>query len=643
MRIQSFVQTPFVTHDDLNKISVSVADWDNCNPYFTEIFINGEKVFEKRYFAREFSAEIPCCTRNSTCTVKITPFEDLPVERSYEITPPKKWEIPLLYSSHEDLGYCAYIDKLHRECYDYLKVAMELCEKHDGFKYMIEHYWWLDAFDTYATEEEKEQLRRLFEQKKIDLNSIHSGVHTNVQNAEALVREMYFGCRDAKKKYGISPEIAFYVDLSGFSWSCVDAFADMGIKYMAAFINPYRNCKEDKGFPPIFWLKSKNGEKRVLFWHQWSYRPLGLFDIWCDTLRQYPEGEFFFDETKALKTEKWFTEKLCRVSHYGYDILPISFYDDRELPTSMLITVCEEMNKRYKYPHFKMEIPSVFMREIEEKYGDILPEFSGEINDQWGFSTVFSPVLTAKRRKISRLMYNAEMKSCIDMVTKSALYDNDVFTKAVWNMGCFDEHCIASSSKHPFNMHKYNIDKVKIEPVETSLADMEKLEDSLFGGADGNKMSVTNLIPQGGEFSLKCSAAISVPIGYAHQILPDGSCITEPLSFECAEVKSFDAELPYDKSVEIFTSCFETDFYKVSLNHESKRLTGILDKISGKELLDKDAEFDLGQFIYINCENGYAPYTGIELAKNKSLKIYDGKIAFCIIINALEEQSGAEV
>ena len=96
MRIQSFVQTPFVTHDDLNKIRVFVTDWDNCNPYFTEIFINGEKVFEKRYFAREFSAEIPCCTENSTCTVKITPFEDLPVERSYEITPPKKWEIPLL-------------------------------------------------------------------------------------------------------------------------------------------------------------------------------------------------------------------------------------------------------------------------------------------------------------------------------------------------------------------------------------------------------------------------------------------------------------------------------------------------------------------------------------------------------------------
>lgn len=111
-------------------------------------------------------------------------------------------------------------------------------------------------------------------------------------------------------------------------------------------------------FPTVFWWKDKSGDHRVLFWYQRSYRPHKLFEIWCDTKRQYPEGEFFFDQTKATRTEEWFTEKIGRIGDYQYDILPISFYDDRERPTTMLLTVCEEWtgNRRFHliYGHIPM-------------------------------------------------------------------------------------------------------------------------------------------------------------------------------------------------------------------------------------------------------------------------------------------------
>lgn len=99
---------------------------------------------------------IPCPEQKIGCRVVIKPFEDLPVEAAFTLSPPRHWQIPIMYSSHEDLGYCAYIDKLHYECYEYLKKAMELCDKYDGFRYVIEHIWWLEAFDFYAEEQEKE-------------------------------------------------------------------------------------------------------------------------------------------------------------------------------------------------------------------------------------------------------------------------------------------------------------------------------------------------------------------------------------------------------------------------------------------------------------------------------------------------------
>ena len=166
MRISSFLQTPFVSHDDKNMIYISVADWDMCNPYEVNIYIQGEAVFSEKIFAAEFSALVPACQKETVAVVSITPFEDTPIESEFLITLPKHWEIPLLYSSHEDLGYCAYIEKLHYESYEYLKKAIELCQKHDGFKYTVEHFWWLDAFDSYATEQEKAELKTLISKRK---------------------------------------------------------------------------------------------------------------------------------------------------------------------------------------------------------------------------------------------------------------------------------------------------------------------------------------------------------------------------------------------------------------------------------------------------------------------------------------------
>lgn len=374
MRITEFTQTPFISHEDKNMVYLGVEDWNMCNPFRVQIDINGKQVYDKKFFVKDFSVMLPCYDRESVCIVKITPFEDLPVQRDFILNSLRHWKIDLLYSSHEDLGYCAYIDQLHYECYLYLKKAMELCCRHDDFKYLIEHCWWLNAFECYASSKEKALLKKLMENHQIELNPVYSGIHTSWENSEQLVRGMYFGCVDAYKKYGTEQKCAMFADISGISWAAVNAYAKMGIRYMAVFPNGFRNSPEKKDFPPLFWLEDKTGEQKVLFWYQRSYRPVSLGGIWCDTERQYSEGEFFFDATKAFKTERYITERIRHIPDCHYDILPICFYDDRELPTTMLLTVCKEMNRRWKYPKFKMEIPS-----IHKKCTDIIWIRSKEI------------------------------------------------------------------------------------------------------------------------------------------------------------------------------------------------------------------------------------------------------------------------
>ncbi len=643
MRISSFLQTPFISHDDRNMIYVQVADWDMCNPYEVNIFVDNNLIFSDKIFAPEFSAMLPCYDKKCEAVIRITPFEDNPIEQEFLITPQKHWEIPLLYSSHEDLGYCAYVDKLHYECYEYLKKAMELCETHTGFKYMVEHYWWLKAFDFYATKEEKGLLKKLMREKKIDVSATHSGVHTSWANSEQLVREMYFGCRETKEKYDVSPKCAFYVDISGASWSVVNAYANMGIKYIAFLPNNFRNCESNASIPPLFWWEDKSGEERLLLWYQRSYRHYGLNQIWCDTLRQYPEGEFYLDKTKMLKTEKWFSERLSGLGPCGYDIFPVSFYDDRELPTTMLLTVCEEMNKKWKYPKFSMEIPSVFMEKIESKYGDTLPTLRGDISDQWADFATISPDLTAKKRKAMRKLYDAEMLSTIDAIVNKGKYEQCVFDDVYFKLSEFDEHCWATSSKHPQKMHRYNMKKVKKDTVESSNCMLDSVLDKICPKADKDEISVINTVPQKRKSRIYAKEGELIPENLEHQILPNGTVVTEKIEFDGVESKSFGGIIPNKKSEEIDINVIETDFYKICLNFQTKKIVSLIDKASGIEYMDKQSRFEFGQFIYAYAEQKTDPNLSFEIPKKTDFKVYEGDVSYVLLQKGYEEQSGAAI
>ncbi len=643
MRVSSFLQTPFVSYEDKNMLYIKVEDWDFCNPYGVEIFVDGESVYSERVFAPELSAMIPCYQKECVLVVRLTPFEDLPTESEHYITPPRHWKIPLLYSSHEDLGYCAYIEKLHYECYEYLKKAMELCLAHSGFKYMIEHYWWLDAFDFHASNEEKLLLKMLIKEKRIELNAIHSGVHTSWASSEQLVRQMYFGCIEAREKYGISPECAFYADLSGADSSIINAYTKMGIKYVGFFANSFRNCQENDNIPPIFWWENKTGEDRLLLWHQRAYRYGDLWGIWCDTKRQYPEGEFFLDETKRLKTERWLAEKISKLNSYGYDIFPISFYDDREFPTTMLLTVCEEMNKKWKYPKLRMEIPSVFMGELETNFGDKIPTLRGEISDQWADFATIAPNLMAKKRKAMRMAYDGELLSTIDSIINKTEYNSKALRDAYFQMSEFDEHCWATSSKHPQAMHRHNIEKVKREPIEKASAELQKILEKVCPVAENEKISVISTVPSRRRNHIRAQKSKFVPRELKHQILPDETVVTEAIELDGVEAKSFDAVVPSKSSTEIQADCFETDFYRVQINVQTKKIVSLLDKELEVEYIDKGSRFEFAQFVYVYTEHKTDPSLSYEIPKKLDLKVYEGDVAYVIVQTGYEEQSGAEV
>ena len=253
MRITFFRQTPFITHDGKNMLQVRVADWDYCNPFRVRIAAQGRTLCEGPLFMDHFTLLIPSPEQEMDCTVTLTPFEDAPAVRVFHLHPPKKWRIGLVYSSHEDIGYCAWVNKLEYESYQYLMEAVKLCEAHPDFRYMIEHVWWLQAFERYATKEEQARLQALLSGERIGLNAICCGYHTHWAEAEQLIEGAQFATLEAAKRWGIRPDAAIFTDLSGMSWQAVPAYAGQGIRYAGILENGgFRKPDHEGNPPPLF-------------------------------------------------------------------------------------------------------------------------------------------------------------------------------------------------------------------------------------------------------------------------------------------------------------------------------------------------------------------------------------------------------
>lgn len=639
MRIVEFTQTPFITHDDRMMLRLRVTDWDYCNPFHVRICSNGIELCSASMFIDHFSLLIPVPESDSECTVTLTPFEDIPVISIHRLTVPKHWRIGILYSSHEDIGYCAWANKLEYESYLYLKDAMRLCREHDGFRYMIEHVWWLHAFERYANEEEQAELKRLFHEKRIELNAIHCGYHTHWAEGEQLIRAMHFGTVEAAEKWQIRPTAAIFTDISGMSWQSVPAYAGQGIRFAGILENGgFRKPSVTHNPPPVFRWRAQNGRDSLLCWYQHGYRG-GLGGIWCDTNRLYPEGSYIFDETKALKTEQYFTDVLVPLSEEPYDIYPLSFYTDREKPTTMLLTICEYMNRKWKYPHFSMELPSAMLDEIDRQGGDSLPELTGDINDQWGDFAAISPEWMSIKRRAMRELLPAEMLAVLAAMN-GAEYDYTAFREMV-RYGClYDEHCWATSSKHPQKMHLFNMAYTKKRSAEKALEIAEKQIAGLLGTPD-KQIGLYNLLPQARRHPLRLPTD-TIPDGVALQQVGD-FIITEPLSFDASETKVFPhRSRPIPDAIPA-PNRFETEFYEVTADLTTHTVTSIVEKTTRRELIDRTAPYTLGEYVYTIAADKNDYRLSFEIPKRRKFTIEEGDVAYVIHREGYEEQSGADV
>ena len=316
-------------------------------------------------------------------------------------TPVRKLQIFLLPHSHVDIGYTALQADVEKKQNSNIEAGIRLAQATGDyppgarFKWNVEVLWPVENYLRDATPEKRDEFIAAVRAGQIGLDAFYGNTLTGLCRPEELLNLMGYATR-LSEVCGLPIESAMISDVPGYTWSTVSAMAQAGVKYFSFAPNYFDRMggtmKEWQNRP--FWWKGADGHSRVL--------------CWCPS-RGYALGHLIGDgEALARFIPNYLVE--LETNSYPYDItyLRWNVHGDNGSPDEKLANVVRDWNARYLYPHLVISTTAEAFRAFEQRYGNELPEFSGDYTPYWEDGAGSSARETAMNRASGERLVQAE-------------------------------------------------------------------------------------------------------------------------------------------------------------------------------------------------------------------------------------------
>ena len=323
--------------------------------------------------------------------------------KSLQVTvkPVRKYEIFLLPHSHVDIGYTALQADVEKKQNENLEAGLRLAEASANnpagsrFKWNVEVLWPVDNYLRTSTPEKRDAFIAAVRSGKVGLDAFYGNILTGLCRPEELIRLMSYATR-LSEVCGVPVESAMISDVPGYTWSTVSAMAEAGVKYFSFAPNYFDRMggtmKEWQNKP--FWWRGPDGKQRVL--------------CWCPS-RGYALGHIIGDgEALARFMPDYLTE--LESTGYPYDIshLRWNVHGDNGTPDEKLADVVRDWNAKHAYPRLTITTTAEAFRAFEARYGNQLPEYSGDYTPYWEDGAGSSALETAMNRASAERLVQAE-------------------------------------------------------------------------------------------------------------------------------------------------------------------------------------------------------------------------------------------
>jgi alpha-mannosidase len=586
----------------INGVLSQRIDIELISPYFeksvAELNLNntGYEFEGVNYGLNRFSVFIPEVI-SDTKAEAIVKLKDKITKKEVTLLPAKHYEVYVMMLSHTDIGYThpqPVVKEIHNSTLDDVVV---MCREYPDFKWTIETLWQLEQYEQSRTPEQFNSLVEFIKSGRIAVSPLYTNPFTGWTGEEEMIRSLdkakYF-----KNKYGLEYNAAVYNDIPGQSWLLPQLLNNAGVKFLAEGLNEiFNDYSFQRSLPKAFIWEGSDGSKIL------TYRNEG-----------YNEGRDYGLEGRGNYTvQQRLWEILNKSAGQGYDyemvLLNAAFMDNSIVPKDQFFGI-EKWNSEYEYPKFISSHLSEFAALFIEKYGNSLPELRGDWTSSWDSHSQGEAERMRKQRLIQHSLLSAEKMSTLTALlgnknSSFSEYINEAYNSILnfsghgsgleYGYGSPSENLITMDFRqnyiddafmkteevllrglHRFIMDQQSFDKEGIIVFNTLSWERDAPVEVQFPAESNQEYNVVDLVTGEGVLSFRKGHKLYFvarnlpPLGFRKYALKP---VTRANGQKAAGLSSSAASI-------------ENQYYRIV--SDGKSIISIIDKKSGKELIDKE-------------------------------------------------------
>lgn len=537
-------------------------------------------------------------------------------------------EIWCMPHSHLDIGYTHPQPLLLELQSEYLDQAIDLClrtadyPEESRFRWTVEANYVLKRWMKTATPERMEQLKALIQEKRICVAAfpMHTTPGCDLNQMVNMVSEL----DELREELGAEIKTAINHDVNGEPWTLGQVMLDSGVDFYLTGINIHFGGIPFPRPASFLWEQSDGRKLRTFIGEHYS-----LF------------SQFMFTyEHNTAKTHEGVQEYVARLEAGGYQkefafltaTNPPLF--DNNCPDAGVSDLIRQYNEEGHEWKLRIVTADMLRERILQEAEDTMPVHGGDWTDYWNFGCAS----TARETRVSRLakqtLQKAEVVECL--TGESSPHYQSVKKEAYENALIFDEHTwgAAQSVTEPNSPETYSqlIHKVKTAYMAADLSgyalshQMEKLcgnphqSNGLAGIVVVNPTDTVQeteiVYPKSYEADFRQLSALRtksyVPyLKSSEEMAHSGLLTMQPFSYhvlpfaELETVKQANADKAEAYTVE--EKKFTTPYYEVHFEGRGGRIRRLMNRITGKELLNEESAYGLFEPIRESIDEAQNP------------------------------------
>lgn len=372
-------------------------------------------------------------------------------EHRFEVPGARKWEVCFLPHSHQDIGYTHRQADVMRLQWRNLERAIELAERTkdypDGARYRwnTEATWSIMGYlEEYAGTPRAERVLQAVREGTVNVDTPLGSILTGICRQEELMH-MFDDAHRIAAMAGVTLNTAMMSDVPGQVWGLSTAMSQNGVRYFSPgpnYVPFYGKIGNDRaaalhiewGDRP-FWWESQSGTDKVLVWQ--AGRGYSWFHGWLAGSLDVCGTEPIWRYLEELETDEF---------PYHTCYLRYTVHGDNGPPDEQMPDIIRAWNDRYDSPKFRISTTKEFFTAFEQRYGEHLPTYKGDLTPTWEDGAASTARETAiNRESSSRLAQSGILWSMLS----AKPFPGGEFDRAWKNVLLFSEHTWGASASGP--------------------------------------------------------------------------------------------------------------------------------------------------------------------------------------------------